>query len=92
MLSPPLRSGEVTIDQRTWHFPPVTSSSCAQRNHLLDFSISFKRFFGACKAVSAKVGIADRTQRTRTRRPAIGISLPFQSANLALILSRMNYR
>lgn len=37
-----------------------------------------------------KVGMAQRTHRTNTRRPASGMSLPFHPANHVRILSSMN--
>ena len=89
---PPWDSGVMTALHATLHLPPVASLSCAQRKRRMALSTSLENFFGALSTVRANVGIAERTQRTSTLRPAICISLPFQPARRARILSRMNCR
>ncbi|KAM3255456.1 hypothetical protein ACQJBY_048627 [Aegilops geniculata] len=90
MPSPLQSVGVVIVFHTTLHLPPLISSSCAQRKHLLALLNSLKNFLGARNTVMAKVGMAESTQRTSTRRPANGSTLPFQPASLALILSKTN--
>lgn len=42
----PISIGEHTVGQLTFHFPPVSSSSCAQRKHLRALSTSLKNLLG----------------------------------------------
>ena len=88
--SPPSSIGAHTCFQLTMHLPPAISLSPAQRKRRLALSMSRRSFIGTLSAVSAKVGKADSTDRTKMRRPAMLSSLPFHPASLDLILSMMN--
>ena len=58
---------------------------CVHKNRLLHLSMSLNSFSGAQRTVSANVGIAPSTLRTRTRLSTAAIGLPFRPANLALM-------
>lgn len=85
--NPPKFLGNIAFFHFTKQCPPFASSDPLQRKFLLNLSIFFIAHFFNGKTVKKYIGIAVRTDLTRVSLPALFNNFPFQTGNLAAILS-----
>ena len=85
--NPPMSFGLVTIFQLTRQWPPFAFSSPFHKKDLLILSIFFLAQAARGNTVRWYVGMEDRTEVTRVRRPALFSSLPFHLGSLCPIRS-----